>query len=409
MNADGRQDDGGYGLLSSPGPGGIAVMRVWGDAARGVLERCVVLRGGRQWAELSAGAVLRATLVDTDGAPLDDMLVVVQADGSALDVRLCLHGNPVLVGQCAELLAAGGLRAADGAADLWPAGDVVEEEVLRTLPRMSTERGARWLLGQVRMLRAEIGRLASCGDVQTVRSACEELIGRRGLVERFARPMRVALTGAPNAGKSTLANALVDRPMSVVSDVPGTTRDWVATVAQTQGFPVEWVDTPGLVGGADGLAAAAESAARTVLAEMDAVVLVVEPTGSAGAWRADAGLHAELPVEPTCVVLSKADRLDSAGREEWRAVLAERLDRSAVVVSALKQTGLEELERVVLTAAGGGRSADLSQPAAISDALVKQLREIAGQSDYKCMREKLLALIGAATAEGLTWGCETGR
>jgi tRNA U34 5-carboxymethylaminomethyl modifying GTPase MnmE/TrmE len=63
---------------------------------------------------------------------------------------------------------------------------------------------------------------------------------------RLLEPAEVVLAGPPNAGKSTLTNVLVGRPVSIVHETPGTTRDWVRELAVLDGVPVWLTDTAGI-------------------------------------------------------------------------------------------------------------------------------------------------------------------
>jgi tRNA U34 5-carboxymethylaminomethyl modifying GTPase MnmE/TrmE len=65
-------------------------------------------------------------------------------------------------------------------------------------------------------------------------------------MQRLLEPPRVVLAGPPNAGKSTLANTLVGRAVSIVHETPGTTRDWVTELALIQGVPIMLTDTAGI-------------------------------------------------------------------------------------------------------------------------------------------------------------------
>lgn len=68
--------------------------------------------------------------------------------------------------------------------------------------------------------------------------------GRRG--ERLREGVRIAVVGAPNAGKSSLINALAQRDVAIVSDIPGTTRDVIEVHLNLGGYPVIVADTAGL-------------------------------------------------------------------------------------------------------------------------------------------------------------------
>ncbi|NJL31882.1 MAG: GTP-binding protein [Phycisphaerales bacterium] len=56
----------------------------------------------------------------------------------------------------------------------------------------------------------------------------------------------VVVAGQPNVGKSTLMNKMLGRSASLVADLPGTTRDWVAGWVELEGVALHWMDTPGL-------------------------------------------------------------------------------------------------------------------------------------------------------------------
>src|SRR5439155_19937570 len=113
-------------------------------------------------------------------------------------------------------------------------------------------------------------------------------IARYGPVGRhLASPWRVAILGAPNVGKSSLANLLAGYQRSVVSPVPGTTRDVVTSVIAVDGWPVELVDTAGWRDAVEslerqgiGLARAAAAAADLCLWILGAAALPAWPDGA---------------------------------------------------------------------------------------------------------------------------------
>jgi tRNA modification GTPase len=354
-------NQGGFQVLTSPGPAAIAVVRAWGPAAAEFAARHLRLRVARTPEEWGRGEVLRAELVDAGGAPLDDVLLSVHSPAPALDLHVHLHGNPWLVRRCTEMLRGGGLQsqAVEGK-PLWPAADILEAEAWTLLPQMQTLRGARWLLGQAGRLRVALAELLDEPAGETAQSACAEIAARRAIVDWFARPLRVALVGPPNAGKSTLANALADRCVSVVSPVPGTTRDWVEVPGEVAGFPVLWLDTAGWRDTDDTLERAGVERTRRLIHEADALVIVLDATEQPG--RGLAALLSECAArEAACVALNKADlgEPDSAVLSALPATWRTR----AVSVSALARNGLEALGEVLL-ASLGRTAAVLDLPAA---------------------------------------------
>ena len=127
------------------------------------------------------------------------------------------------------------------------------------------------------------------------------------------RPFRVALVGPPNAGKSSLFNALAGVPAAIVSPVPGTTRDYVTRSVTIQGTNVELIDTAGWQEATDGIEEQAQRLGREQARKADLVLECVEAT----AWRAlrreshDSDNIGRLtPFRSQLVVLTKSDHAD---------------------------------------------------------------------------------------------------
>jgi tRNA modification GTPase len=87
------------------------------------------------------------------------------------------------------------------------------------------------------------------GDRAAASDQIDRLLDRADVGQHLLRPWRVALAGRPNAGKSTLINALVGYTRAIVHHLPGTTRDVVTADAAFDGWPVELSDMAGLRSG----------------------------------------------------------------------------------------------------------------------------------------------------------------
>lgn len=358
---------GGFQVLTSRGPAAIAVIRLHGGLAHEFLDTHVrtVRRGdSRSW---QAGAVFRAALIDNDGAAIDDILVSVHAPAPAFDARLHLHGSPWLVGRCVELLRDAGLaEQREQASTLWRFRDTIEAEAYALLPEMLTLRGVEWLTRQSDLLAKMLRTLAHTADVNAAKETCRAIIERRNLVERFRRPLRVALVGPPNAGKSTLANALADRQVSVVSPQPGTTRDWVEAFGEIDGFPVTWLDTAGLREADCDLESESVRRSRRLAESADAVLLVLDATAPE-TWP---GAIAELSNTPTCIAINKIDLRPVDSRASQRPAV--RPGGRIVAVSAETRDGLDALLKALL-AAKSYDEASLQEPAAFTERQVEHL------------------------------------
>lgn len=347
MNAPSNESR--FTLLTAPGPAAIAVLRLVGPSVPAFCDRHVRLRQSQGLAAAICGDVLRSQLLDADGQPLDDILVSIHAPPPMSDVRLHLHGSAWLVAHCCDLLRDAGFSQASDAEDapLWLGIDQLDAECTRLLPQILTERGAIWLCQNTNMLRGRIHAILNMNDADAVREL--RAIQNAGTtVERLTRPTRIALIGPPNAGKSTLLNALTDQPVSIVSTIPGTTRDWLEAPGEIAGFPVTWIDTAGLREPQDALEAAGIEQTKRVLATADQTVVVLDGTAAADDPRR-AFVRAWCTLQPACVVCNKSDLpssqlLPNELPAAWR-------DR-ALTATATDRIGLEILLNTVGAAAG---------------------------------------------------------
>jgi tRNA modification GTPase len=149
---------------------------------------------------------------------------------------------------------------------------------------------------------------------------------QRGLSDR---PFRIVLAGQPNAGKSSLFNALVGRADAIVSTEPGTTRDYLEKDVHLRGVTLRLVDTAGLRKAGDGIESAAQQLGLDEARRADLVVHCLE--GGTGESEVP-GVAAEdvLPVSTKCDLLPPRENLLATsavtrqGLDELRSLLAER-------------------------------------------------------------------------------------
>jgi tRNA modification GTPase len=133
------------------------------------------------------------------------------------------------------------------------------------------------------------------------------------------RPFRVALTGKPNAGKSSLFNALVGKAAALVSAEPGTTRDYLEATIDIDGVPIELIDTAGLGASTCAIDNAAQGLGQEQAGQADLVLWCVP---------ADTDIEKELPAR-SILVSTKVDRAPAPV--------------GALPTSALTQQGISQL------------------------------------------------------------------
>jgi tRNA modification GTPase len=152
--------------------------------------------------------------------------------------------------------------------------------------------------------------------------------GHRG--ERLREGFMVALLGAPNAGKSSLLNALSRREAAIVSETPGTTRDAIEVHLDLGGYPVTLVDTAGLRESADAIEGEGVRRALARAEEADIKLLVFDGQN----WPQKDAETAALEDEASLIVVNKRDLLSPQSIGDISAV-------GGTPVSAKTGEGLE--------------------------------------------------------------------
>ena len=380
-------------IATAPGRGGVGVIRISGS---NLLPFAFALTG-------KSPKPRYATLADfqaADGSTIDTGLLLYFPNPHSFTgedvLELQGHGGPVvlqlLLARCLDL----GARLAEPGefsrrAFLNGKMDLAQAEAVADLIDAATASAAR---SAVRSLQGEFSR--AIGELN------EELINLRMLVEatldfpeeeidflekadargRLARlaerldavldtarqgallreGLTVVIAGQPNAGKSSLLNALAGAELAIVTPIAGTTRDRVSETLQIEGVPVHVIDTAGLRSDAE----AADEVERIgiarsweAIAGADAVLMLHDLTRALDAdyAAADRAIEARLPDRSRRVhVFNKTDRVDAAHRA---AVLAGVPDgERALTLSAKTRDGLEGLRRLLLELAGWHASPD---------------------------------------------------
>ena len=176
--------------------------------------------------------------------------------------------------------------------------------------------------------------------------AVPETAGERADGDEIA----VAIVGRPNVGKSTLFNRIAGDEHSIVHDMPGTTRDAVDTVVETDEGPIRFVDTAGMRRRSkvdDGTEYYSVVRALRAVDAADIAILVVDATEGVTAQDQRLAERVDLSGCPVIVLLNKWDAADADQRAEVRYQVRERLhfigESPVLNVSALTGKGVQRL------------------------------------------------------------------
>ncbi len=253
-------------LLTPPGVAAIAVLRLTGPAVTTFIQ-------SHFSKPLQPSRAVHGILRDNAGNELDDPVVVLSPDHKFVDVNL--HGGSWVVRAVLNLAAKAGFEIVERPQLPLPeeaidAEDAIEREIAAYLPLATTELAVRTLLAQEDAWRQLQQSLPSLPAVEI-----NAILNDRAL-HWLLHPPRVAIVGAANVGKSTLANRLFAQERSITADLPGTTRDWVGEMANLDGLAVQLVDTPGIRQTDDAIEREAIQRSEPQIRQADLVILVLD-------------------------------------------------------------------------------------------------------------------------------------
>ena len=178
-----------------------------------------------------------------------------------------------------------------------------------------------------------------------LRADFAEILTRAQQGQLLRDGMTLVIAGRPNAGKSSLLNAISGNEAAIVTAIPGTTRDALREYIQLDGLPLHIIDTAGLHASEDPVEQAGMQRTRQALAQADRVLLVIDD--QSGITAADADILDELPVDvPHTRVFNK---VDLTGRVPG---LCSNTEFEAVALSAHTGAGLDELRQHLKRCAG---------------------------------------------------------
>src|SRR5574343_1910179 len=380
-------------IATAPGRGAVGIVRVSG---RGIAALVRVLCGR----DLQPREATYLPFRDADGSPIDHGLAIWFAAPNSFTgedvLELQAHGGPVvlqlLVQRCLQLAASpdpgsgqpllAGLRLAQPGefsqrAFLNDKIDLAQAEAIADLIDASTEAAARSAsrslagdfsreIGELREALIHLRMLVEAtldfpeeeidflqkadaqGQLDSLQARLAQVLQRTRQGALLREGIRVVIAGQPNAGKSSLLNALAGAELAIVTPIAGTTRDVVQQTIQIEGVPLHVIDTAGLREGedVDTVERIGIERAWGQIEQADAVLFLHDLTRVADAAYAAADqeiahtLAQRVPAAvPVIDIWNKAD-----------AAMAS--DREGVVLSAKTGDGLQALRQRLLHEAG---------------------------------------------------------
>jgi tRNA modification GTPase len=250
------------------------------------------------------------------------------------------HGGPRVIQKIISRLIELGAEPAHNppATELYPeASTRLEADMLATLAHAASPAAIDLLLAQPALWRQYLTQI----NMHTLHpNQSTQILNDSNTLDRLITPPSVLVCGRPNVGKSTLTNHLLGRTASIVADLPGTTRDWVAGLTEFSGIAIRWMDTPGRHLSDDPIENAAIELAAGAIASADLLIAMRDP-------QTDWPDPTSLPRQPDLWVVNKIDQPSM-----WNADSGNGARNSPLPISAATGTGLKLLQNLVLDRLG---------------------------------------------------------
>jgi tRNA modification GTPase len=425
-------------ISTPPGRGGIGIVRLSGVEAVSIAVQLVRMRAPLAHARARLADVLDTSMAgsletgEMDEARIDEALVTYFAAPNSYTsedlVEIAAHGSPVVLDLLLRQALVLGARLAEpgeftqraflsGRLDLTQAEavrDLIEAQTLAQARQAASQMGGALsrrvmpakhdLLELIALLEAGIDfaedDLAVAPEAEIARRIASVRAPLAALEATFARGrilhdgLTLAIVGRPNAGKSSLFNALIERDRAIVTATPGTTRDTVSERIALGGIPLELVDTAGLREEApDEAERLGIARSREALADA-AIVLIVIDASAASDERVEVGmgelydedrrLIESVEGRPALIAMNKSDLLVPPEPEAETGADSEPNSESVastypdpepispgsaasklvayglpiITTSAITGEGVPELREAILALATGGAAAE---------------------------------------------------
>ena len=270
-------------LMTAKAPAAISSIQVLGPGAEEILSRLFV--GKNKPAKFGRGNILLGSIVD-NGRVIDEVIIGCE-DKDSFSVNC--HGNPLLVEMIMKLLQTNGVELlGPDEIGLYLAkqkhgSDSIAIEARLMMPKAATLAGVKIISHQTKMglkqsLKWWLDNIETL-QIEDIRAGAEQILKDSTIAKLIINGAKIILAGPPNSGKSTLFNKLCGRENAIVTDIAGTTRDWLSARLRLKDLSVELIDTAGLddkISSCERIDAESQRRTARLVETADLVLLVID-------------------------------------------------------------------------------------------------------------------------------------
>lgn len=362
-------------ISTAPGIGGIGIIRMSGEKSFEVLDKIFVAKNKQNIDEIKGYTIKYGNIVE-DGHIIDEVLVsYFKAPRSYTTENMCeinSHGGTVIVRKILELCLKNGAELAEpgeftkraflnGRIDLAQAESVID--VINAKSDKEAKSGIKQLEGflskEIKKIKQEIMDVLVNIEVtidypeyDTPEVQQEELSGMlQSVGQRLIKleksfdngkiikeGIKTAIIGKPNAGKSSLLNAILKEDRAIVTDIAGTTRDTIEEFVTINGIPLKLIDTAGIREASDKVEKIGVEKSIKLAEEADLVIAIFD--SSKELTEEDIEILKLIENKKSIILLNKNDLNPVISENDEKL---KKASKNILKISALNKTGIDEL------------------------------------------------------------------
>ena len=374
-------------IATALSPAALGIVRTSGKGAIDLAS--AIFSKPKKLKEAQGNSILHGWVLDPESKKeVDEITVCVYREPKSFtgedSVEFICHGGTAVVLKIYRLLIENGFRAAEGGeftfrafangkADLTRAEAV--NEIINSKTDINIELAAGRLSGNlfsgIEEIKQSLTAVIAAADVEIEYPEDEETSQGAfspdlilGIIEPlkdladswaaekiFIQGAKVVLAGKTNAGKSSLFNALLKEDRAIVSDIHGTTRDWLEASLNFNGIPVSLYDTAGIRYTQDSIEAIGVERSLEMSRNADLILYLCDPKDilSAGSLNKDDSEFIKNAKAPVITVITKEDLLDTESKEKIKEILKAEKIKEPIIISSKASNGIKALSEKAYT------------------------------------------------------------
>ncbi len=366
-------------VMTGKGTGAISTIQLFGSKTESVIEKIFRPTGGKK-AEFKAGSIVVGTIYDGD--EIVDQ-VTIGCEGEKNFAINC-HGNPLIAADISRLLGRHKVTIVSAEKLLQT---IYREQGLRSIEieaRIAQGR-AKTIAGTKIILNQSAGGLSAkvkdwlekikTGTIEQIQAEAEQILENSRSAKLLIDGVQIVITGPANSGKSTLLNYLAGRQKSIVTEIAGTTVDYVTAECRIGELFCELIDTAGLdknvkTKGAKTIEKAAQQKSLEIIKKANLVLLVLDRSADSG--QLDDKIVGKISGKKILTVLNKADLPAKLNIFKLPKQL-----RNCITISAKTGEGVENLISRISQVLGVA-DFDLHTPVCVTSRQEKIISKITG-------------------------------